>query len=33
LVAAISQQVGQLLRACVAEAVEREIEKWRAEER
>ncbi len=33
LVTAISQQVGQLLRACVSEAVEREIEKWRAEER
>lgn len=33
LVTAISQQVGQLLRACVAEAVEREIEKWRAEKR
>jgi hypothetical protein len=33
LVTAISQQVGQLLRACVSDAVEREIEKWRAEER
>ena len=30
LVAAINQHVGQLLRAYVAEAIEREIEKWRA---
>ena len=29
LVAAINQHVGQLLRAYVAEAIEREIEKWR----
>jgi hypothetical protein len=29
LVATINQQVGQLLRAYVAEAIEREIEKWR----
>ena len=31
LVAAINQHVGQLLREYVAEAIEREIEKWRAE--
>jgi len=31
LVAAINQHVGQLLRAYVAEAIEREIEKWRTE--
>ena len=29
LVAAINQHVGQILRAYVAEAIEREIEKWR----
>ena len=29
LVATINQHVGQLLRAYVAEAIEREIEKWR----
>ena len=33
LVAAINQHVGQLLRAYVAEAIEREIEKWRANSR
>ena len=33
LVAAVSQHVGQLLRAYVAEAIEREIEKWRQEPR
>ena len=33
LVAAINQHVGQLLRAYVAEAIEREIEKWRASSR
>ena len=33
LVAAINQHVGQLLRAYVAEAIEREIEKWRANTR
>jgi hypothetical protein len=32
LVAAINQHVGQLLREYVAEAIEREIEKWREEE-
>ncbi|MBK7591976.1 MAG: hypothetical protein IPO75_06920 [Betaproteobacteria bacterium] len=32
-VAAINQHVGQLLRAYVAEAIEREIEKWRSGER
>jgi hypothetical protein len=32
LVAAINQHVGQLLREYVAEAIEREILKWRAEE-
>jgi hypothetical protein len=30
LVGAINQHVGQLLRSYVAEAIEREIEKWRA---
>ena len=29
LVAAINQHVGQILRSYVAEAIEREIEKWR----
>jgi len=33
LVAAINQHVGQLLRAYVAEAIEREIEKWRENSR
>ena len=33
LVAAINQHVGQLLRAYVAEAIEREIEKWRESSR
>ncbi|MBK7745399.1 MAG: hypothetical protein IPI40_18015 [Betaproteobacteria bacterium] len=33
LVAAINQHLGQLLRAYVAEAIEREIEKWRSGER
>jgi hypothetical protein len=33
LVAAINQHVGQILRAYVAEAIEREIEKWRQEPR
>jgi hypothetical protein len=33
LVTAINQHVGQLLRAYVAEAIEREIEKWRANSR
>lgn len=33
LVAAVSQHVGKLLRAYVAEAIEREIEKWRQEPR
>jgi hypothetical protein len=33
LVATINQHVGTLLRAYVAEAIEREIEKWRQEER
>ncbi len=32
LVATINQHVGTLLRAYVAEAIEREIEKWRQEE-
>ena len=32
-VSAINQHVGQLLRAYVAEAIEREIEKWRSGER
>ncbi len=33
LVSTINQQVGQLLRAYVAEAIEREIEQWRADNR
>ena len=33
LVAAINQHLGQLLRAYVAEAIEREIEKWRESSR
>ena len=33
LVVTINQHLGQLLRAYVAEAIEREIEKWRAGDR